>query len=389
MKKKRKRAGHGQGTVWQRGGNWWIQWREGGRRKSARYTDESTARRVLKRILGDLAAGRGGLEIEKAPAPPLAELAEGWLARRDKTHRSAKEDRWRWKKHMATRFGHLRPDEVDTGMLRRFIEALLASGLSSSTAHLCIAELSALFSDLVEQGHVQVNPVRLLPRATRRLIRPAHDPRTTPFVERLEDVRRIFLALPEPICLAYALGALAGLRNGEALALRWAHVDMNARRIHVRESIKGPLKDIDSRIVPIQDALYPLLAEWRLRCGGIGRVVPSMRSDGAFLDSHTIRAHLKTTITKLELPALTWYEATRHTFASQWVLGGNSLEKLREVMGHSTVQVTERYAHLKPELFGAADRATLKVSLARGGGQAEALGNAVATLAGDGQKVTG
>jgi hypothetical protein len=29
-------------------------------------------------------------------------------------------------------------------------------------------------------------------------------------------------------------------------------------------------------------------------------------------------------------------------------------------MGHSTIQVTEHDAHLKPELFGAADRATLK-----------------------------
>jgi hypothetical protein len=34
------------------------------------------------------------------------------------------------------------------------------------------------------------------------------------------------------------------------------------------------------------------------------------------------------------------------------------------MMGHSTVQATERYAHLRPELFGAADRAALKVRLA-------------------------
>jgi integrase len=171
---------------------------------------------------------------------------------------------------------------------------------------------------------------------------------------------------PSPINLAYALGALAGLRNGEALALRWVHVDMNTRRIHVRESVEGPLKDIDSRIVPIQDALYPLLAEWRLRSGGEGRVVPSMRSDGEFLDGHTIRKHLKDALATSKLPPMTWYQATRHTFASHWVLAGNSIEKLREIMGHSTVQVTERYAHLRPELFGAGDRAALKISLAPG-----------------------
>jgi hypothetical protein len=52
---------------------------------------------------------------------------------------------------------------------------------------------------------------------------------------------------------------------------------------------------------------------------------------------------------------LTWYQATRHTFASQWVLAGGSIEKLREAMGHSSVMVTERYAHLRGDVFTAAD----------------------------------
>jgi integrase len=174
--------------------------------------------------------------------------------------------------------------------------------------------------------------------------------------------------------LAYALGALAGLRNGEALALRWAHVDMNTRRLHVRESVEGPLKDIDSRIVPVQDALYPLLAEWRLRSKGEGRVVRAMRSDGEFLDGHTLRSHLKIALAELELPAMTWYQATRHTFASQWILAGQGIETLREIMGHSSVQVTERYAHLRPDLFGPAHRAALKISLAPGAAPAGKIG---------------
>ena len=60
---------------------------------------------------------------------------------------------------------------------------------------------------------------------------------------------------------------------------------------------------------------------------------------------------IKKACKKAKLPELTFYEAGRHTFASQWVLNGGSIEKLREILGHSTVLVTERYAHLKPELF--------------------------------------
>jgi len=52
----------------------------------------------------------------------------------------------------------------------------------------------------------------------------------------------------------------------------------------------------------------------------------------------------------LSLSALvTWYQVTRHTFASQCVMAGGSIEKLKEILGHYSVVVTERYAHLTPE----------------------------------------
>ena len=59
-----------------------------------------------------------------------------------------------------------------------------------------------------------------------------------------------------------------------------------------------------------------------------------------------------------------WYHATRHTFASQWVLHDGSIEKLAAVLGHSSTVVTERYAHLRPDLFSARERDLLKVDLA-------------------------
>jgi integrase len=147
----------------------------------------------------------------------------------------------------------------------------------------------------------------------------------------------------------------------------------------VRESVKGPLKDDESRVVPILDSLYPILTAWKLKNGGLGAVVPAMRSDGAFCDDHTLRAHLKTAQEKLKLPTITWYQATRHTFASQWVMGGGMIEKLKEILGHSTVQVTERYAHLKTDLFPAKDLGTIAVDLRPGSTKTGKIGYAVVT----------
>lgn len=157
----------------------------------------------------------------------------------------------------------------------------------------------------------------------------------------------------------------------------------------MRVSVKGPLKDDDSRMVLIQDALYPLLAEWRLRRGGEGTVVTPMRSDGKHLDAHTVRGHLTQALKDLKLAHVTAYQATRHTFASHWVLAGNSLEKLREIMGHSTVQVTEWYSHIRPDLFAASDRATIKVDLSRARDISVAVGHAVVTDEEDARAGTG
>ncbi|HXJ20492.1 MAG TPA: tyrosine-type recombinase/integrase [Polyangia bacterium] len=82
-----------------------------------------------------------------------------------------------------------------------------------------------------------------------------------------------------------------------------------------------------------------------------------------FLGEHRITKFIKQACKDAGLPELTFYEAGRHTFASQWVLNGGSIEKLREILGHSTVLVTERYAHLKPELFQEADLLRADVSL--------------------------
>src|SRR5581483_7933880 len=218
------------------------------------------------------------------------ELAVDWLARRRRTHRDARNDANRWKNHLEPRLGRLRPAEVDQGELRRLVENRLEH-VSTTTVRLVLRLLSTFFSDLVDDGHAPVNPVKLLSRKLRRMVRPAHDPRTTPFLESLGDIRRVFLALPAgPIRLAFAIGALAGLRPGEVLALRWEHVDLDAGRIHVRERVKegklGPLKDDESRMVPIQAALAPALREAKLAAAG-PLVIPPLRRHGRFLKPQT------------------------------------------------------------------------------------------------------
>lgn len=366
MARRRNRRQRGRGELYQEGAGWAIRWMESGKRRyKGGFPTREDAQRVLDKVAGEIALGRAGMPPDQRGVAQLSTFAKPFLEARKRTHRAGAEDSSRWNKHLAPSFGHLRPSEVDAARIRAFIDAKLTEGLNPATIRILVSLLSSLLTDLVEQGNFPANPARSLPRATMRLMRPTHDPRTTPFIEKLADVRGIYVRLPEPLNVAYAIGALAGLRTGEVFALKWEHVDVPARRIHVRESVKGPTKDKDSRMVPILDALAPILTEWKLKTGGAGRVVPPMRCDGKKIDKNTPGKFLRPVLEELGLsrPGLGWYEATRHTFASQWVMAGGSIEKLKEILGHYSVVMTERYAHLRPDLFPASDLGLIALSL--------------------------
>ena len=250
----------------------------------------------------------------------------------------------------------------------------LGEGLSPATVRLLMRLVSTLYSDLIDDGKATKNPAKMLPKKTRALIRPTYDPKKTPFIERKKDIARIYQALPALFSVAFAISALAGLRPGEVRALKWANVDLERRRIYVRESVNGPTKDKDSREAPIVPGLHELLVAWKkkdpapssdLVCppsfGVLCRAAPG--PPRKYLGEHRMTSLIKKACKKLKLPEVTFYEAGRHTFASQWVLNGGSIEKLPEILGHSTVLVTERYAHLKPELFQQADLLRADVSL--------------------------
>jgi integrase len=380
-----RRRTRGTGEVYREEGRLWaFRWREGGKRRySGGHATKAIAEQALAQVRARIGLDRAGLPFDPQAVPRLHALAKEFLERRKATHAAAKEDEYRWKRHLDPDFGRLRPHEVDTAKIRAWIERKRAE-LAPGTIRVALALLSSLYIDLQERKLAAANPARGLPPSVMRLVRSDHDPRTVPFIERLEDVRRIFLKLPKPFNVAFAIGAVAGLRTGEVFALRWGHVDLAARRIHVRESVKGPLKDKDSRIVPIQGALLPILTAWRLETGGHGLVVPPLRSDGKTINIHaTPGARLRTAMKALglarpgfglplegERPQKLWYWCTRHTFASQWVMGGGSIEKLSTIMGHYSITVTERYAHLRPELFTAKDHDMLRVDLEPGSQEA-------------------
>jgi integrase len=394
MARRPRRRNWGTGTITTSGKRWALRWYENGRRRFKTYATRDLAEKVLAKIVRDMAVGGAGLPRDYDESPNLDALATPWIERRKKTHRSAKDDRCRWKLHLGPAFGRMKPYEVNAATIRRFVEDKLAEGLNPTTVGHCIRQLSSLYADIVEAGHAPSNPVATLPRSTRRLYKSIYDTRSTPFLERPVDIRRLYLALPEPYSMIFIFGEQTGCRVGEILGMHWRDIDLPGRKIHVRQQMQDgklcPLKDRESRIVPLQDSLTPILEEWKLKTGGVGPLFtpthptrggrPDIGRPAQFVRPCTVHKALAAALAACELPKLTLYQATRHTFASQWVMNGGSMEMLSKILGHSSTSTTQHYAHLAPDFFGAKAFEMVAVDLTRPAGNVIDLAHTGGTL---------
>jgi integrase len=136
-----------------------------------------------------------------------------------------------------------------------------------------------------------------------------------------------------------------GLRQGELLALRWEDVDLQKGLLRVRQSVtRGHVtepKSGRSRDIPLSDdAVAALKAQRHLR----GPLV-FCADDGRMLRKEECKHPLWRACKRSGLRRIGWH-VLRHTFASHLTMRGVPLKVVQELLGHATMEMTMRYAHL-------------------------------------------
>ena len=237
----------------------------------------------------------------------------------------------------------------------------LSEGRSPSTVLRDLFALSSVLRRAVKAGELAENPMRRVdkPRVDRRgqvrfldeaeesQLRTALQNRDE-FMKRtraMTNARRVKRAqhlLPplmhfgDHLTPAVLLTMNTGLRRGELLKFRWASVDFNRRLLTVEgRNAKSP----QTRHGPLNDEAANVLRRWREQSGDKGRVFE-------------IATGFKTSWAKLlkraGITRFRWHDL-RHHFASRLVPRGVPLNTVRDLLGHSTVQMSLRYAHLAPD----------------------------------------
>lgn len=136
------------------------------------------------------------------------------------------------------------------------------------------------------------------------------------------------------------LGMNTGLRRGELLALDWSDINLDARLLTVR---RENAKSGKQRHVPLNAEALAVLKQWLSQTTDVGSVfgVASVKSGWESL------------LTAAKVENFRFHDL-RHHFASRLVMGGVDLNTVKELLGHSDLTMTLRYAHLALEHLAAA-----------------------------------
>ena len=137
-----------------------------------------------------------------------------------------------------------------------------------------------------------------------------------------------------------------GIRRGSLFGLRWADIDLKARAIIIRgENNKAG----NTAQLPVNSLVIDTLRAWKEQnhpTKGNELVFPSPVS-GEVLNN--VKKSWGALLKEAKIENFRWHDM-RHDFASQLVMKGVDLNTVRELMGHSDMKMTMRYAHLAPSV---------------------------------------
>lgn len=223
--------------------------------------------------------------------------------------------------------------EIQPHHLRNYLRRRKNAGAAVSTVNKEMGLISRAARFMNEElGHFIANPAQgLKQREPEGRVRWLTQAQAQTLVDCAGRLGPRAAHLPDVITLALH----TGMRKGELLGLEWARVDSVNGLIYLEA---GHTKGNRRRSIPINRPARGALESCQARCpgrfvfGGVKDVKRSFAHACQLAGIEDFRFH-----------------DLRHTFASWLVQAGAPLTEVRDLLGHASIEMTERYAHLAPE----------------------------------------
>jgi len=252
------KSNYGMGRLYQRGPIWWVQYSREGQvfRESSHSQNESDAKRLLKKRLGEIALDR--FAGPKADKVAFTELLEDFITDyRIRGRKSLPKVHFKVKPLMDT-FRNDRAKSVTTDRIKRYIEQRQETGVAAATINRELSVLKRAFTLALQAGKLISKPY--IPMLRESNVR-------TGFFEH-DQFLAVRNALPLFLQPVATFGYYTGWRFTEILSLHWRQVNLEEREVRLDP---GTTKTDEGRVIYLDGEFLEVMKAQRAFVLGLQR----------------------------------------------------------------------------------------------------------------------
>jgi len=354
-----KRA-NGEGSIYQRKDGRWSASLSVGRGKRKHFLG-STRAAVNKRLIAAMKSRDDGLPVVDE-RQTVAQFLGSWVAEKQTSARPGTVRGYESKIriHIVPALGTITLAKLTPQRLQTFFNERLASGLAPQTVHHIRAILRASLADAVRWGLVVRNAAELVdpPRVPHDEIRP---------LAPAEAQALLAAATGNRLEALYSVALALGLRQGEALGLRWDDIDFDTGTLRVSQSLQRINKSfefVEPKTARSRRTLaLPSIANNALRAHRTKQLEERLaagpmweehglvftRANGKPLHGSNVTREFQRMLEQAGLRRLRFHDM-RHACASLMIAQGVHPRVVMETLGHSQIGITMNlYSHVLPE----------------------------------------
>ena len=260
---------------------------------------------------------------------------------------SKKSESWRkelehFKNWLKPEIGHLSVKKISAFNIEKIKKNMLDEGRAPRSIQYVLATFRQVWN------YARLNDIVNIESPTRKVKLPKVENQRVRFLDHAEaDTLLNKLKIRSQQVHDMTLLSLhTGIRAGEIFSLTWSVVDINNGSALIRDSkgktrhvyFTNAIKDIFKEMHRGQQPAELVFKDGKgNQIGKISNTFERTVKDLGLNDGVTDRRDKVT------------FHTCRHTFASWHVQNGTDLYTVKELLGHSTIQLTERYSHLRPD----------------------------------------
>lgn len=321
-------------SLYQRGKSWYYDFQYRGERYAGCVgpVSKTVAKEILAKKKAEAVEGRYALPSKK-PSPLFAAMAEDYLTYYQANRRPRSVERHQMAlKALQPVFAGKRLTDITPFLIEKYKRLRKDAGRSEVTINRELACLKNLFTMAMQWGKASTNPVSQV-----RFFREENG--RTRFLTDAEEAA--LLTACNPSLHPLVLAALhTGFRKSELLSLTWQDIDFQHGMMTVQASYA---KNGETRSIPMTATVTAALQTLRR---------DDTPTTPVFLTHHGTPYHhtakvFNAACRRAGLDDVTFHDL-RHTFASRLVMAGIDVPTVQALLGHKTIAMTMRYAHLSP-----------------------------------------